>query len=108
MVLHRYVLPLEVAGFVRPLRNAAARGASDDPALTNPTTGIVDCCARAATGHAAAAPPSSVMNSRRFTPTSPVLPNERNSPQGTAALRDFDSVYAADGSNSDIAAMSAA
>jgi hypothetical protein len=25
------------------------------------------CCARAANGHAAAAPPSSVMNSRRFT-----------------------------------------
>jgi hypothetical protein len=32
----------------------------------NPTTGIAGCCARAASGHAAAAPPSSVMNSRRF------------------------------------------
>jgi hypothetical protein len=31
----------------------------------NPTTGIAGCCARAASGHAAAAPPSSVMNSRR-------------------------------------------
>ena len=30
-----------------------------------PITGIADCCARAASGHAAA-PPSSVMNSRRF------------------------------------------
>src|SRR5215471_218995 len=35
-------------------------------------TGIVACCARAASGHAAA-PPRSVMNSRRFTPMSPVL-----------------------------------
>jgi putative ABC transport system substrate-binding protein len=30
-----------------------------------PTTGSADCCALAASGHAAAAPPSSVMNSRR-------------------------------------------
>ena len=30
-----------------------------------PITGIAGCCARAASGHAAAAPPSSVMNSRR-------------------------------------------
>jgi hypothetical protein len=29
-------------------------------------TGIADCCARAASGNAAAAPPSSVMNSRRL------------------------------------------
>jgi hypothetical protein len=29
-------------------------------------TGIADCCARAASGHAAAAPPSRVMNSRRL------------------------------------------
>ena len=35
-------------------------------ALRNPTTGIAGCCARAASGHAAAAPPSSVMNSRRL------------------------------------------
>jgi hypothetical protein len=32
----------------------------------NPTTGIAGCCARAASGHATAAPPSSVMNSRRL------------------------------------------
>jgi hypothetical protein len=31
-----------------------------------PITGIADCCARAASGHAAAVPPSSVMNARRF------------------------------------------
>jgi hypothetical protein len=30
------------------------------------TTGIAGCCARAASGHAAAALPSSVMNSRRL------------------------------------------
>ena len=30
-------------------------------------TGGAACCARAATGHVAAAPPSRVMNSRRFT-----------------------------------------
>jgi hypothetical protein len=33
--------------------------------LTNPTTGIAACCARAASGHAAAAPPSVVKNFRR-------------------------------------------
>jgi hypothetical protein len=33
--------------------------------MRNPTTGIAGCCAPAADGHAAAAPPSSVMNSRR-------------------------------------------
>src|SRR5947199_2843983 len=32
----------------------------------NPTTGVADCCARAASGHAAAAQPSSAMNARRF------------------------------------------
>src|SRR5262245_51626673 len=44
---------------------------SGDRAPRNPSTGIV-CCARAASGHAAAAPPRSVMNSRRFT-MAPVL-----------------------------------
>src|SRR5262249_17414155 len=33
----------------------------------SPTTSIVGCCARAASGHATAAPPRSVMNSRRLT-----------------------------------------
>jgi hypothetical protein len=51
----------------RPLRNASTKRA--DPAadvfLMNPITGVPGCCARAASGHAAA-PPSSVMNSRRF------------------------------------------
>jgi Phage integrase family len=34
----------------------------------NPTTGDAGCCARAASGYAAAAPPSSVMKSRRGLP----------------------------------------
>ncbi len=34
--------------------------------LIKPITGTAGCCARAACGHAAAAPPSSVMNSRRL------------------------------------------
>jgi hypothetical protein len=33
--------------------------------LRKPITGIVGCCARAESGHAAAAPPMSVMTSRR-------------------------------------------
>jgi hypothetical protein len=39
---------------------------SADLTLKYPITGIDDCCARVVNGHAAAAPPSSVMNSRRF------------------------------------------
>jgi hypothetical protein len=39
---------------------------SGDPKFKYPTTGIADCCARAASGHAAVAPSRSVMNSRRF------------------------------------------
>src|SRR6266481_7293898 len=44
--------------------------------LRNPITGIAACCARAASGHAAA-PPRSAMNSRRLMPSmgtfSPVI-----------------------------------
>ena len=36
-----------------------------DRLLRNPTTGIATCCARAATGHAATAPPRRLVNSRR-------------------------------------------
>jgi hypothetical protein len=32
----------------------------------SPITGIAACCARAASGHVAVAPPKSVMNSRRL------------------------------------------
>ena len=48
------------------MRADGPRYVSGDVALRNPITGIAGCCARAASGHAAAAPPSSVMNSRRF------------------------------------------
>src|SRR5262245_5956369 len=37
-----------------------------DRVLRNPTTGIAGCCARAANGHATAAPASRAMNSRRL------------------------------------------
>src|SRR6266851_6927805 len=47
-----------------------------DLGLRNPITGIAGCCARAASGHVAAAPPSSVMKSRRAQPatTRPASP----------------------------------
>src|SRR5262249_27150137 len=48
-----------------------ARLASRSVPLSNPTTGTAGCCARAVSGHAAAAPPSSVMKSRRFIALSP-------------------------------------
>src|SRR5262245_46854338 len=38
------------------------------------------------------------MNSRRFTAQFPPVPNERNSTQRTAALRDFDPAYVSSGS----------
>jgi len=50
-----------------------------------PITGTADCCARAASGHVAAAPPSSVIKSRRFTPVSPVL---RRKGQHTSVVRE--------------------
>src|SRR5262245_13928535 len=54
----------------RPWRNARNRSvnASGDLLSRNPITGIAGCCPRAGSGHAAAAPPSRVMNSRRFMP----------------------------------------
>jgi len=68
VVLDHHVLAFDVAGFIEALRNATALATevSDDPAFTNPITGIAGCCARATSGHATAVPPSSVMNSRRL------------------------------------------
>jgi DNA-binding NarL/FixJ family response regulator len=43
-------------------------------------TGIAGCCARAASGHAAAAPPRAAMNSRRLT----------DSPQSQPGLAEFE------------------
>src|SRR5262249_39831082 len=54
---------------------------SGDPSPRNPITGIAVCCARAARGHAAVAPPSSVMNSRRLM-TNIGLPPTRHTPPG--------------------------
>src|SRR6516162_8768547 len=45
-------------------------------------TGVAGCCAPTPSGHATAAPPTSVMNSRRFT-VPPVLPTERIAHLGT-------------------------
>jgi hypothetical protein len=68
-----------------------------------PITGIAGGCARAASGHAAA-PPSSVMKSRRFTAQClPVLQTESIAhlgPAGGAALQDFDLADNRNGSNS--------
>ena len=68
-IFDRYVLALDVARVLQTLAEMRADGpqtASGDTAWRNPITGIAGCCARAASGHAAAAPPSSVMNSRRL------------------------------------------
>src|SRR5262249_1115979 len=64
------------------------------------------CCPRAATGHATAAPPTSLMNSRRhFTgPVLLVLPMEWISHltiAGDAALRDFNPPYDGFGSRNE-------
>ena len=68
-IFDRHVLALDIAGFAQALAERAqtVRGTrpADSP-LRNPITGIAGCCARAASGHAAAAPPRSVMNSRRL------------------------------------------
>jgi hypothetical protein len=61
-----YDAALGITKSAKPCRNAAMYEASAEALLTYPTTGIAGCCARAASGHAAA-PPRSVMNSRRFT-----------------------------------------
>jgi hypothetical protein len=58
-------LTFDVAGFVEALTE---RGHMALRGLGRPGVDEADdrCCARAARGHATAAPPSSVMNSRRF------------------------------------------
>ena len=76
-ILDRHVLTLDIAGFLQALAergHVSARIRSGDAPLRNPITGIAGCCARAASGHAAAAPPSSVTNSRRLMPGMGSLP----------------------------------
>ena len=50
------------------------RDRAGDALLRKPITGIAGCCARAASGHAAAAPPSRLTNSRRLMPGMGSLP----------------------------------
>jgi Tripartite tricarboxylate transporter family receptor len=61
-------LPSTYPVSLRPLWKPPTQRASPwaDPSRINPITGIAGCCDRAASGHATVAPPSSVMNSRRF------------------------------------------
>ena len=65
-VFDRDVLALDEACFLQTLAERGRQGASSrraDVLRRNPITGIAGCCARAASGHAAA-PPRSVMKSR--------------------------------------------
>jgi hypothetical protein len=73
---------LHKAEAFRPWRYAATRCLADAAVVLrrNPITGIAGCCARAAIGHVAAAPPRSVMNSRRLTRS----PRRRDRPAGVA------------------------
>ena len=50
----------------KPGTRTSVEKVSADWAFRRPITGIAGCYARALSGHAAAAPPSSVMNSRRL------------------------------------------
>src|SRR5262245_39449364 len=76
-----------------PSRNAATSGAnaSGEALCRCPIIGIAGCCARAASGHAAALP-SSVMNSRRCMPNmglAPPHPVRRVSRTLSLARRDW-------------------
>src|SRR5215468_52538 len=69
---------------LKPRRNAATICLESlrDLLSRNPTTGIAGCCACATMGHAAAAPPSSVITWRRLTsgmgsPSEPAVPAYR-------------------------------
>jgi len=53
---------------------------SGEPEWRNPITGIANCCARTASGHAAAAPPSSVMNLCRLMSSIGLPPSNRANP----------------------------
>src|SRR5262245_3765159 len=68
----RKLRPTAQPNCCRPCRNAARRawlsGLSASPGMSTPIRRIRSpCCARAVSGHAAAAPPSSVMNCRLLT-----------------------------------------
>ena len=67
-ILDSDVLPLDKSGLVQALPECANQVSEPAAAVERrkPITGITGCCARAVSGHAAAAPPSSVMNARRL------------------------------------------
>jgi hypothetical protein len=67
VIVDRHILVLDIAGFPQALQEGGFIGSllSGAPALSNPTTGIACCCARATVGHATALP-SPAMNSRRL------------------------------------------
>ena len=80
-----HIPTLDIAGFIQAPPKGDNRAASDccNPAERNPITGIAACCACAAIGPAAAAPPSNAINSRRLTsgmgsPSEPAVPAYRS------------------------------
>jgi hypothetical protein len=96
MIVDRHVLALVVAGFLEPLRTQPQIVELEaEAASMKPTTGIAVCCARAASGHAAAAPPRNVINSRRFTDS---VSRASGGKDSAAALRDFNLAYVCCGS----------
>jgi hypothetical protein len=66
--IENHVLRFNITCFFQSLPEGSTRYADSLAALLliHPITGVAGCCARAASGHAAAATPSSVMNSRCF------------------------------------------
>ena len=89
-ILDRDGATLDPAEFAQPLHKSGgplARGRSR-AAPKNPMVGsFAGCCARAASGHAAAAPPSSVMNSRRFNRSNCICRAPARDRQHTALAR---------------------
>jgi hypothetical protein len=65
---NRHVLTVDITRLVQTFAKAgnSTRIALGDPLLRNPITGLADCCARATSAHAPAAPGNIVMNSRRL------------------------------------------
>src|SRR5262249_35040335 len=64
-VFDRHVLALDISGCVQSTTECVDRSGPGDPVTRNPPPGIAGCCARAASGHATAAPPSRAKNFRR-------------------------------------------
>ena len=68
-IFDRDVLVLDEADILQALEKPGEsfeKESGDDLGSRNPITGMAGRCARAASGHAAAAPPSSLISSRRL------------------------------------------